>query len=164
MIHLRWRWVGLIILVLKFRGCYELTATHVELCSSGRTGCMQCNYFSTEEIVSCCNICRNQDIHSSAAGVQVLGSPVIIVTRSWASSLTRLVNPTTGVLSYLSPCILKDFKPARGSVGWCRRRIGNFRHIHQHWSVMSTTYGFIAATAVSILLDDVRWFVIHVEF
>ena len=95
---------------------------------------MESNDLSLEQVVTGSDVSRDLDVHAATAGVQILGSPVVV----------RAGGAGGG------PCVLEDLEPAGAAIS--RGGIGDLGHVGLDGTVMVTSDGLIGAAAVAGLL------------
>jgi hypothetical protein len=87
---------------------------------------MEGDDLGAEEVVACRQVGGDLDVHLAAAGIEVLGPPIVVVPRA------------TGWV--LGPGVLEDFEPAAGAVGG--GGVGDFGHVDYDGAVVGAAYGF----------------------
>jgi hypothetical protein len=83
--------VSLVQVMINLNGYAQskLTARHVELSTAARGGSMKSDGLRTEEVVTSSNVRWNLDVHSTAALLNLLDTPIIIITSSGTGKLSR---------------------------------------------------------------------------
>lgn len=112
-----------------------MVAGHVKLRATLAAGGVQSDGLCAEEIVAWGKIRGDEDVHHAAAGIEVLGAPVVGGSR--------------GAIG--GPSVLEDLEPPSiGSRGGGSIRDGG--HVDDYGSIVGATNGLIRAASVTRLL------------
>lgn len=97
---------------------------------------MESDDFRTEKVISVGDVFADGDVHLAAAGVEIFGTPIIVITGAGAG--------------FRGPAVLEDLEPASRTVG-CGGVV-DFAEVDYDWAVVRAADGFILATSIAVLL------------
>ncbi len=114
----------------------ELEASNIGLSTAHRAGGVESNDLSTKEVVAGRDIGWDFDVHTTAASVEVLDAPEVVVA-----------TPAAGVLP---PTVVEDLEPGGGAVGGSR--VADPREVDEDGAVVVAADAVTTAATIAGLL------------